>query len=45
MTPRDWVQLPLDDWVEFLVKDWLVPNFRWVFQGMQRPVAWLLNNM
>lgn len=45
MRPRDWLALPLDDWVEFLIKDWLVPNFRWVFQGLQKPVAWLLNGM
>ena len=43
MRPRDWLEIPIDAWVEFVVKDWLVPNFRFVFQAIQKPVAWLLN--
>jgi glycine betaine/proline transport system permease protein len=30
--------MPLDDWVEAVVKDWLVPNFRGIFQAIQWPV-------
>jgi glycine betaine/proline transport system permease protein len=45
MRPKDWLELPIDAWVEFAIKDWLVPNFRWVFQAIQKPVAWLLNGI
>lgn len=34
--------LPLDDWIEFFVKDWLVPNFRPVFQAIQWPIDQVL---
>ena len=27
--------IPLGDWIEWFVKDWLVPNFRGVFQTIQ----------
>jgi len=43
MRPRDWFQIPLDDWVEVLVKDWLVPNFRPFFQAVKWPVDQTLN--
>ena len=45
MRPNDWLQIPVDAWVEFAIKDWLVPNFRFVFQAIQKPVAWLLNGI
>jgi len=35
--------LPLDDWIEVFVKDWLVPNFRPVFQLIQWPVNQVLS--
>ncbi|MGF1609289.1 MAG: ABC transporter permease [Kiloniellales bacterium] len=38
----DIVTLPLDDWIEFFVKDWLVPNFRPVFQAIQWPIDQVL---
>ena len=34
--------LPLEDWIEWFVKDWLVPNFRDVFQIIQWPVSQVL---
>lgn len=34
--------LPLEDWIEWFVKDWLVPNFREVFQIIQWPVNQVL---
>lgn len=37
-----YVRIPLDDWVEWVVKDWLVPNFRPVFRAMQWPVDQVL---
>lgn len=43
MRPRDWFEIPLDDWVEAFVKDWLVPNFRPFFQGVKWPVEQTLN--
>lgn len=43
MRPRDWFEIPLDDWVEAFIKDWLVPNFRPFFQGVKWPVEQTLN--
>jgi len=43
--PSDLFQIPLDDWVESAVKDWLVPNFRDVFQAIQWPVNQVLNGL
>ena len=37
--------IPLDDWVESLVKDWLVPNFRPFFRALQWPVDHVLNGL
>ncbi len=37
--------IPLDDWVESLVKDWLVPNFRPFFRALQWPVDQVLNGL
>ncbi|MEQ8698910.1 MAG: proline/glycine betaine ABC transporter permease [Bauldia litoralis] len=37
--------LPLDDWIEWFVKEWLVPNFRDVFQTIQWPVQQVLENL
>jgi glycine betaine/proline transport system permease protein len=37
--------LPLDDWIEWFVKDWLVPNFRDVFQVIQWPVQQVLEGL
>ncbi|MGJ3259526.1 MAG: ABC transporter permease [Rhodospirillales bacterium] len=37
--------LPLDEWVEFFVKDWLVPNFRPFFQAIQWPVNQVLSGL
>jgi glycine betaine/proline transport system permease protein len=39
----DLYTLPLDDWIEVFVKDWLVPNFRPVFQLIQWPVNQVLH--
>ncbi|HSH43329.1 MAG TPA: proline/glycine betaine ABC transporter permease [Arenicellales bacterium] len=43
MRPHDWFNIPLDDWVESFVKDWLVPNFRPFFQAIKWPVDQTLN--
>jgi glycine betaine/proline transport system permease protein len=39
----DFYTLPLDDWIEALVKDWLVPNFRPIFRALQWPVDQVLS--
>jgi len=39
----DFYTLPLDDWIEALVKDWLVPNFRPVFRALQWPIDQVLS--
>lgn len=41
----DYYVLPLDDWIEFFVKDWLVPNFRPAFQAIQVPIDYVLRNL
>ncbi|MFC4353237.1 ABC transporter permease [Fodinicurvata halophila] len=37
--------LPLDNWIEWFVKDFLVPNFRPFFQAIQWPVDQVLTNL
>jgi glycine betaine/proline transport system permease protein len=39
----DLYTLPLDDWIEVAVKDWLVPNFRPAFRAIQWPVDQVLS--
>jgi glycine betaine/proline transport system permease protein len=39
----DFYILPLDDWIEALIKDWLVPNFRPAFRAIQWPVDQVLS--
>ena len=41
----DYYVMPLDDWIETAVKDWLVPNFRPVFQAIQVPVDYVLSGL
>jgi glycine betaine/proline transport system permease protein len=41
-SPSDIASIPLDDWVDVAVKDWLVPNFRGTFRAMQWPVDQVL---
>jgi glycine betaine/proline transport system permease protein len=43
VSPSDFLTIPLDDWVNFFVKDWLVPNFRPAFRVMQWPITQVLN--
>jgi glycine betaine/proline transport system permease protein len=41
----DLYTLPLDDWIEVVVKDWLVPNFRPAFRAIQWPVDQMLSGI
>ena len=41
----DYYVLPLDNWIEYFVKDWLVPNFRPAFRAAQVPVNYVLQNL
>ncbi|UYG06709.1 ABC transporter permease [Halomonas sp. M4R1S46] len=41
----DFYTLPLDDWIEVAVKEWLVPNFRPVFQALQWPIDQVLSGL
>ncbi|HSS66743.1 MAG TPA: proline/glycine betaine ABC transporter permease [Gammaproteobacteria bacterium] len=41
----DYYVLPLDDWIESFVKDWVVPNFRGVFQALKWPVDQVLDGL
>ena len=43
MSPSDLLIIPFDDWVNLLVRDWLVPNFRPFFRAIQVPITLVLN--
>ncbi|WP_157015807.1 ABC transporter permease [Mesorhizobium xinjiangense] len=43
MRPSDLLTIPLDDWVNSFVRDWLVPNFRPFFRSLQWPITQVLN--
>lgn len=45
MSPSDYLTIPFDDWVNYLVKDLLVPNFRPFFRLLQQPITWTLNGL
>lgn len=45
VSPSDLLTIPLDDWVNFFIKDWLVPNFRPAFRAMQWPITQVLNTL
>jgi glycine betaine/proline transport system permease protein len=38
------VLIPLGDWIASVV-NWIVGNFRWIFQGIRVPVSWILNGV
>jgi glycine betaine/proline transport system permease protein len=44
-SPSDFLSLPFSDWINSLVRDWLVPNFRPFFRSMQWPVTQVLNGL
>jgi glycine betaine/proline transport system permease protein len=41
-SPSDLLLIPFDDWVNLLVREWLVPNFRPIFRALQVPVSSVL---
>ena len=43
VSPADLITLPLDEWVNSFVRDWLVPNFRPFFRSLQWPITQVLN--
>jgi len=45
LSPSDLFVIPFDDWVNILVRDWLVPNFRPLFRTLQVPVTMVLNGL
>lgn len=45
MSPSDLLIIPFDDWINFLVRDWLVPNFRPLFRALQVPITMVLNGL
>ncbi|MYZ49507.1 ABC transporter permease [Propylenella binzhouense] len=42
ISPSDIAAIPLDDWINVVVREWLVPNFRPFFRAMQLPVSAVL---
>ena len=45
ISPSDFMSIPFDDWINSLVRDWLVPNFRPFFRSLQWPVTQVLNSL
>ncbi|MGY6706819.1 MAG: ABC transporter permease [Rhizobiaceae bacterium] len=45
LSPGDLLTIPFSDWINFLVRDWLVPNFRPFFRSLQWPITQVLNNL
>lgn len=45
LEPSDLISIPLDDWIDSFVKDWLVPNFRPFFRTLQWPVTTVLDGL
>jgi glycine betaine/proline transport system permease protein len=45
LSPSDLLIIPFDDWVNMLVRDWLVPNLRPAFRAMQVPITMVLNGL
>ncbi|HEV7346207.1 MAG TPA: proline/glycine betaine ABC transporter permease [Devosia sp.] len=39
----DFFLLPFADWINVLVREWIVPNFRPIFRALQVPVTTVLN--
>lgn len=42
-SPSDYLALPFDEWVNILVKQWIVPVFRPLFRAAQVPVTTVLD--
>jgi len=42
-SPSDVLLIPFDDWVNILVREWIVPNFRPLFRALQVPVSMVLD--
>jgi glycine betaine/proline transport system permease protein len=45
ISPSDLLSIPLDNWIDSFVKDWLVPNFRPFFRTLQWPVTMVLRGL
>lgn len=43
LSPSDFISVPFASWINSLVRDWLVPNFRPFFRSMQWPITQVLN--
>ena len=45
ISPEDLISIPLAEWVDAFVKDWLAPNFRPFFQALKVPIQSVLNGL
>jgi glycine betaine/proline transport system permease protein len=43
VSPSDFLIIPFDDWVNLIVRDFLVPNLRPLFRALQVPITVVLN--
>ena len=44
-SPADILTIPLADWVNSFVREFLVPNFRPFFRSLQWPISQVLNGL
>jgi len=45
LRPSHWGNLPLDNWIQSAVRDWLVPTLRPFFRALQWPIARVLDGL
>lgn len=45
LRPSSYTTIPIEAWVNYAVRDWLVPNFRWLFRLAQAPVDYVLRGL
>lgn len=45
ISPQDLLSIPLAEWVDTFVKDWLAPNLRPFFRAAQAPISAILNGL
>lgn len=45
LRPSGWGRLPLDDWIQSAMREWLIPAVRPAFRAMQWPIAKVLDGL
>lgn len=45
LRPSGWGRLPLDDWIQSLMREWVIPALRPAFRAMQWPISKVLDGL